>query len=146
MPRQMWKHECCGGWTSAPDCSCGVAGTYEGWQYCMYELMARFQYITGMKPIGPHHMHTVRVLLKHRVECSNCHGNGLVDGDGNTYAICAPCEALGSFWTIPLDEVEAIRRQILAEFPNAGAPRATGRFFNGPAVLDLAAGEMLTDE
>jgi hypothetical protein len=147
MPVRMWKHECCGGSSNESSCSsCGVVGKYDGWYYTMHEKMARFQYMTGMKPFGPHRELTDRLLLNNLVKCASCGGRGLLHVNDTRYALCAPCEAMGYFWSIPPEEIESIRRQILAEYPDAEAPRGGGRFDRRPMVLDLARGEMLTDE
>ncbi len=58
MPHRIWKCTCLKGskwWSSSPVCQhCGAAGKPDGWNYGMYEDMAREQNLYGLKPIGPH--------------------------------------------------------------------------------------------
>jgi len=144
MPNQMWKCERCRHATNRAVCTtCGSPGVYDGWHYGMHEAMARYQYETGLKPIGPHRPTADREFADCHVPCANCRGHGLLDSGDDQYALCAQCEGMGSFWKIAPDEVEAIRRRILAQYPEAAAPRGPTRFDRPPIVLDLSRGEII---
>jgi diguanylate cyclase (GGDEF)-like protein len=109
----------------------------------MYEAMARYQSQYGLKPIGPHRQLADELLDAAKEACSGCRGRGLVDAsDGSTWQICEPCRGFGSFFTKPAEEIQALRRRILATYPDAAAS-AVPNFFTGTPALSLANQEMV---
>jgi diguanylate cyclase (GGDEF)-like protein len=149
MPQKMWKHRCPKGggglsWSGSPMCgSCGRSGEYDGWHPRMHEAMARYQSQYGLKPIGPHRRLADELLGAAKEECSGCRGRGLVDAsDGSTWQVCEPCRGFGSCFTKPAEEIETLRRRILATYPDAAAS-AVPNFFTGTPALGLANQEMV---
>ena len=149
MPRKMWKHRCPndgGGlsWSGSPVCgSCGGSGEYDGWHPGMYETMARYQSKYGLKPIGPHRRMADELLGSLNEKCEPCDGRGLRDtANGSSWRVCEACRGLGSFFTKPAEEIEALRRRVLATYPDAAAS-AVPNFFTGTPALSLANQEMV---
>jgi hypothetical protein len=72
MPQRMWDHShCCGAFQSgSPECNDGgTRGRFTGWHLTMHESMARYQYVYGLKPIGPHRRLADELLTPLRVKC-----------------------------------------------------------------------------
>ena len=146
MPHQFWRHTCGATQvlTGTPVCrTCGIKGEFHGWRLGMHESMARYQYVYGLKPIGPHRQLADDLLGDLRVPCPRCHWDGIITvEEGTAWRICPECEGTGGFWNRPSDEVDAVRRQILREFPDAAARPLPG-FITVGVVLDLSTNEML---
>jgi hypothetical protein len=149
MPRRYYSLTCSHGQsgvrTSASACSvCGAPGHFECWSLGMHESMARYQYVYGMKPIGPHRHEADRILGALRATCSMCQGNGLLwPEDGGSWSACPVCEATGGSWICSAEEKEAARQRVLALHPDAGASSWNIRFLSGRLAHDLGSGEMM---
>jgi hypothetical protein len=105
----------------------------------MMELMARYQYVLGLRPIGPHRPLADRLLSSKLRTCHVCDGSGLRPGPEPRWYLCATCEAIGAFWTISPHRVESLRRLVLEEYPDAAAPTDV-RFLSHRLGLDPATG------
>ena len=128
----------------APDCkACGTRGEFIGWRLHMHELMARYQYVYGLKPVGPHQSTADAVLGDIRARCSRCAGEGILTVAVEPgWRICPQCEGTGGFWILPPAEVDHARATILKCYPDAAASSISG-FLSVILLHDLAAGEML---
>jgi hypothetical protein len=110
----------------------------------MHEAMARYQYVYGMKPIGPHRKEADRILGGLRKRCDSCAGAGLVWPEGErSCRVCVACEGTGGFWSCSPAELEAAREEVLALHPGAAASRTGIRFLSGALAHHLATGEMV---
>ncbi len=149
MPQQMWKHTCSESgsshWMGAPVCSsCGGPGEYDGWHPRMYEAMAQYQTRYRLKPIGPHRRMTDELFSTVRVNCPACSGRGLRDtADGSSWQPCTACQGIGSLFTKPAEEIEALRRRVLAAYPDAAA-EPVSEFFAGVVAFSGATQEVVT--
>lgn len=148
MPQQMWKHTCPNSELSSlmgsPVCgSCAGAGQYDGWHLRMHEAMARYQTRYRLKPIGPHRRMTDALFASAHATCQACEGRGLRDAaDRRSWQRCSTCRGLGSYFTKSENEIEALRRRVLAVYPDAAAHAVPG-FFAGPVVFDCANQEVV---
>jgi len=148
MPQKMWKHRCPKGggglsWSGSPGCSsCGGPGEYDGWHPGMYEAMARYQSKYGLKPIGPHRKMADELLGSLNEKCKPCDGRGLRDTAHGSWQVCPACRGFGSFFTRPAYEIQALRRRVLATYPDAAADPVPN-FFTGEPALSLANQEMV---
>ena len=148
MPTRTWRCQCLaensyrtGNETCA---TCGEYGAWMGWRLGMYELMARYQYVYGLKPIGPHRPLADRVLGDLRGVCERCKGAGVLTGPPSAPPIfCTDCEATGGFWTAQEHEISAAKAEVLRQFPDAAAPNGHLNFTLPAQVYDLGAGVML---
>ncbi len=148
MPLKMWKHRCPKGsgglsWTGFPRCStCGEPGEYDGWQPRMYEAMAQYQSTYRLKPMGPHRKMAQELLGSLSEKCQVCDGRGLRDtAHGTSWQLCPACRGLGAFFTRPVDEIQALRRRVLAAYPDAAADPVPNLFIGEPG-LNLARQEI----
>lgn len=148
MPQQMWKHTCPKSgsphWTGSPACrTCGGVGEYDGWHLRMHEAMARYQTRYRLKPIGPHRRMTDELFASVTVRCQACAGRGLRDtADGSSWVPCFSCEGFGSLFTRPAEEIEALRRRVLAIHPDAAADPVPD-FLRGPLALSGATQQII---
>lgn len=145
MPLQFWKHTCpeVGGVaTTNRVCTyCGRQQEYDGWHLHMYENMAVYQYVYGLKPTGPHRPLADRLLTPLRITCKACAGRGLRTGrEGDRWSLCPACEGTGGTWSSSPEEVEAVRREVLRAFPHAGVARTPANFVSPTLALNLASG------
>lgn len=126
MPQKFWNYSCCksgrraaGGMPTCP--SCGQPGQYDGWHYGMYETMSVYQNMYGLKPIGPHRRLADELFADVSVACLTCAGRGLLDvSGGEAWIQCSDCRGMGFIWKSTSEEVKALRRQVLEDFPDAG--------------------------
>jgi hypothetical protein len=154
MPVQGWKHTCPKSsgttWTTKPSCPhCSGPQEYDGWRLGMHELMAVYQYVYGLKPIGPHRPMADRLLSPLRLRCGACGGRGLRPGrEHERFSLCPMCEGTGGTWSCTPEEVEAIRREVLRAFPDAEVALTPTNFVSPTLALHLASGCIveLTDE
>src|SRR5262249_20609951 len=143
MPLRRWKHLCgCGGKGAlyvVPNCErCGVPGEYVGWDWSMHEAMGRYQSWYGFKPIGPHRKLVDELFGPRVVRCSTCGGSGLKDIDsGQAYGVCDSCAGDGRLFDGSESEFERLRQEVLARYPDSGAPRV--RAGAKPLAFDVAA-------
>ncbi len=132
MPYRMWRHRCrCTRgvyWTTQPACaSCGVAGRPDGWHLTMYEKMACYQYVYGLKPMGPHRALADKLLTGLRSSCGRCKGRGILSRGHASWRLCPGCEGTGGAWTVPDEVVQRARAAVLAQYPEAEARSAPAR-------------------
>jgi hypothetical protein len=105
--------------------------------------MARYQYVTGLKPIGPHRPLADTLLGPLRTSCDRCGSRGVLTIDRNRWCGCPVCEGTGGFWTADADELEAARAEIRAAFPDAVVERPTPRFLGGNLARSMRTGEVV---
>jgi diguanylate cyclase (GGDEF)-like protein len=111
----------------------------------MYEAMARYQSQSryGLKPIGPHRKMADELLGSLSKKCEPCGGRGLRDtANGHSWQVCEACRGFGSFFTRPAYEIQALRRRIVATYPDAAADPVPN-FFVGEPALNLSEQEMV---
>ena len=113
-----------GSWTTSSRCTqCGQPGQFAFWRLGMHQAMARYQYVYGLKPIGPHRKAADELLGGLRRTCPECNGEGVLSLDGpRRWKACPTCEATGGFWTCSDDERRVARERVLAEFPMPRPP------------------------
>lgn len=121
---------------------CGGPGKDPQWHLTMYEAMARFQYVTGLQPLGKHREFTDAVLDALRDRCPSCAGEGVVALRVDDWRLCPSCEGTGGFWIVPEARIREGLERILKRFPGVGAPPLPG-FVSYPLVYDLDAGAMV---
>ena len=89
----------------------------------MHQAMARYQALKGLKPVGYHRPLADQVLNNITCKCPTCHGTGLHGTYGNIgWRICRTCHGLGEAYRITLDELQALRQQVLDSYPDAAPP------------------------
>jgi hypothetical protein len=147
MPRPWWKHTCSNGslyWMGTPTCgTCQQSGEYDGWQPTMHEAMAQYQTLYRLKPMGPHRRLTKELFASAKAKCQSCNGHGLRDSaDRRSWHVCKACRGLGSVFTRPADEIEALRDRVLAAHPDAAA-NPVRSIFAGPVVFAEATQEVI---
>ncbi len=108
----------------------------------MHESMARYQYVYGLKPRGPHRPMADQLLKLLRQNCPRCQGHGILTVDRGTWRICPVCEGTGGTW-VGAEAKNAAYALILERFPDAAASEAPSEFIGGPLVHDLANNRML---
>ena len=140
MPIQHWRHNCRGTeeLKSEQVCTtCGVLGEFDGWYLSMHGFMARYQYVYGIKPLGPHRKMADPLFGGMRTGCERCSGRGLLNVEGGaSWRGCPVCEGTGGHWNRPLDEVDAALVRVLEEFPDAEAPKSTINFMSSAVIYD----------
>ena len=100
--------------------------------------MGRYQNMYGLKPIGPHRRLADELFAGVSVACQTCSGRGLLDVNaGEAWIPCQDCFGMGLVWTCTPEEVQALRRQVLETFPDAGVETQVD-LLSGIDVLDLA--------
>ena len=147
MPHPMWRHPCCSpeATLSAPaDCPrCGQPSEFAGCWRSVIELMGQYQYVYGLRPLGPHRALANGLLNPLRTRCAACHGSGIISVSVDVWRACVVCEGTGGMWVATEAELQAAYLRIFGAFPDAGAPDAAGRFVGGGLVGDLANGGMI---
>ena len=149
MPRPMWRHKCAKDgsffWIGTPTCpTCQQPGQYDGWQPTMHEAMAQYQTFYRLKPVGFHRRMSDDVFAPVRTTCKACRGNGVRAAlDGRHWHVCMNCRGLGSVFTRPADEIEMLRKQVLAAYPDAAA-NPVPNIFAEPVALSEASGEIIS--
>jgi hypothetical protein len=148
MPRPMWKHTCSKNrslyWMGAPTCAtCQQPGEYDGWQPTTHEAMAQYQTLYRLKPRGRHRRMNDELFASAKARCQACKGLGLRDGpDRRSWQVCNACRGLGTVFTRPAAEIEALRGRVLATHPDAAADPVPG-IFSGPVVFAVATQEVV---
>jgi hypothetical protein len=149
MPYPTWRiGPCCPREiTYSPEAQCPRCRrrrAFRGWRLTMYEAMARYQYVYGLKPIGPHRPLADRLLTPLRLACPRCDAIGVTrHDDGSGWRLCPDCEGTGGAWIGAEEDLQAAYAQILAAFPESAAPEAPPAFLTGPLAYDEATGLMI---
>src|SRR2546427_10614177 len=149
MPQKLYIPSCVhqpGHRTGARCCqSCGAQHQFDRWGLTMHEQMAVYQYVYGLKPIGPHGPLADELLASKRQPCRLCEGAGIITlHRGDSWGLCATCEGTGGHWTCRFEEVGALRRLVLQQFPDARVDATPHSFVSPRLVHDLGAG-MIVD-
>jgi len=128
----------------SPVCgTCGEPGEYDGWHPRMQEAMALYQTHYLLKPIGPHRRMTDELFASARATCPACAGRGLQDTvDRRSWQMCSSCLGFGSYFTKPTDQIETLRRHVLAAYPDAAADPVPD-IFAGPLAVSVAKQEVV---
>ena len=145
MPYPFWTHPCCGLGASdpSPNCKeCGEPGNFEGWFIVTEEVMARYQYVFELAPLGPHRPLADRVFAGTRCWCEACRGRGILTLSEERCSICPHCEGTGGFWLISWQEIEERRASVLEEYPEAAAPCEPIQFLTRQVVQNPETGLM----
>ena len=124
MPNGMWRHVCggCVVVQGSPQCAvCGTCGVFDGWRLSMWEAARLYQYVYGLSPMGPHRALADSVFAGMRDRCARCGGGKILTLDEETWRDCPACEGTGGVWNRPPDEVAAVRRQVVAQWPGAAS-------------------------
>lgn len=129
--------------TEMPCSACRGSGHFTRWTLGTHERMARYQYVTGLRPIGPHRRLAGELLNPLRTECLGCAGEGILD-DADGWRVCTSCEGTGGHWTVNEARIRRELRKILRWFPEAAAP-ATPGFLSYPLLFDVAEGVIVTE-
>ena len=108
----------------------------------MHEAMARYQYVYGLKPLGPHRDMADQLLTLLRENCPRCQGHSILTIDRGAWRICPVCEGTGGTW-VGAEAKNAAYAWILERFPDAAASEAPSAFIGGPLIHDLANNRMI---
>lgn len=110
----------------------------------MHEQMGRYQFVYGLKPIGPHRRMADEKLSSLRRRCEMCFGRGIVDSDGSaTWSRCSSCDTRGAFWTCSSEELETARVAVLQAFPDAEVKDPTPNYVGAKVVYHLGTGRIV---
>ena len=86
----------------------------------MIPTFARYQAFRGLKPNGPHIALANSLLKNITCKCPTCDGTGLHGTYGGLgWLACPTCHGLGETYNITLDELQALRQQVLDHYPDA---------------------------
>lgn len=89
----------------------------------MHQIMARYQALRGLKPVGPHRPLADCLLKDITCKCPTCNGTGLHGTYGGLgWRVCPACHGMGETYRISLDELQALRQQVLGRYPDAAPP------------------------
>lgn len=123
MPNQYWHHACerCDALEGGRTCRrCGADGTFSHWGLSMWESAAIYRYVYELNPIGPHRPLANALLGSIRHQCVGCRGRAIVSVSETEWRWCGDCEGTGGVWTRETEEIEAVRCEVLARWPDAG--------------------------
>ena len=89
----------------------------------IYFMMARYQALRGVKPVGPHRSLADDLLTNIACECESCEGRGcfFICG-GMVRLVCPICNSLGEIYSISIGELLALRQKVLDHYPDAETP------------------------
>jgi len=106
--------------------------------------MAQYQTLYRLKPMGRHRGMIDKLFASVRARCEACKGHGLQDrADVRSWQVCKACRGLGSVFTRPTDEIDALRRRVLAAHPDAAA-NPVANIFVEPVAFAEATQEVIT--
>ena len=95
--------------------------------------------------MGPHRTMADELFKAVKAKCDACEGRGLRDTtDGDGWQVCERCRGFGSLFTKPAEEIEALRRSVLAKYPEAAADPVPG-FPAGQLAFSFAKQEVVAD-
>ncbi len=149
MPLKRWRYTCCSGaeevLATTESCpTCGQPGEYAGWIYDRVESMAIYQKIHGLKPVGTHRALADRLFAELTTTCFYCRGNGLLDGPSeHSYTTCPMCKGNGYFLNADTATADRLRAEVVAEYPDAAAPRGRGDIAGKNVAQELTSGFMV---
>ncbi len=110
----------------------------------MLEAMAQYQKLYGFAPRGRHIAKVRELLGPYRVVCPECDSSGLVSTDTAVgWAICSACNGLGATLVGTGQDLDAIRRELAAEFPEAVGPHELPEITSAFIALDNARGVLV---
>jgi len=110
----------------------------------MFESMAWYQKLHGLKPIGPHRPLADRLFEGTSRQCDACSGRGYIDAPGGrTFEVCSHCDGAGYVSTISAERRAALRAQVLAEYPDAAVPSDLPNPAFGTIIQDVAQNIMI---
>src|SRR5512146_2509432 len=130
MPYRLWRHVCQGKevLTGSPDCAaCGANGVFDSWRLSAIEAACVYRYVYEFEPLGPHRPLVDRFLAPLRTPCVRCGGLAVLTIDIGTWSACPTCEGTGGVWSRSMEEVETVRRQILAQVTTPRTAQLPGR-------------------
>jgi len=106
-----------------PDINQGANSTPREKYRGIYSMMARYQALRGVKPVGPHRRLADDLLTNITCECESCKGTGyfFICG-GMVRLVCPICNSLGETYRISIGEVLALRQKVLDHYPDAETP------------------------
>jgi hypothetical protein len=85
--------------------------------------LARYQALMGLKPLGRHITLAESLLKDITCTCPTCSGTELYGTYGALgWLACPTCHGLGGAYRISLEELQALRQQVLDRYPEAGVP------------------------
>ncbi len=126
MPNRFWRHVCGGRQVveGSPRCrTCGARDVFDGWRLSMWETARLYHYVYGLNPMGPRRPFADSLFAGMRERCVRC-GRKILTLDEQTWRDCPTCEGTGAVWNRPFDEVDAVRRRVAAQWPEAALPWA----------------------
>ena len=144
MPKSWTIMSCCPGSAHfTPICPmCKLPSEYIGWTINNNERMACYQYVYGLKPLGPHRPLADRLLANTRARCYDCRGTGITISERPAgRRPCPHCEGTGGFLAIPQGEFDALRQRVLDAFPDAEVKHPTSHFLGADVLFSLDRGE-----
>lgn len=138
MAIKTWWHSCRrdGGnrhITNGTSCTCSflTAYTFAGYWYGTgLDRAMRHAKFFGIKQgyggRNPPHQELMWKLMKPvYVCCEVCAGEGIIGQSERHYEPCGTCMGFGLYYIRSLEEVQEIRRRIIAEYPDAGCEMPT---------------------
>lgn len=112
-----------------PHCPiCRAPQAFDCWGPRLLEMQAAHEYAYGLRDSkGPWNLMVRQLLDPRRESCRTCEGRGILTQDLDHWRQCPSCEGTGGHWTCSLEEVEALRKQIVERYPEAGISRPDSR-------------------
>ena len=110
----------------------------------LFQMMARYQALKGLKPLGPHRPLADSLLRNITCKCSTCNGTGLHGTYGGMgWRVCPTCRGMGEAYRITLDELQVLRKQVLDSYPDAAPPGWRPSYPIACPVQEMATSVML---
>jgi hypothetical protein len=123
--------------------SCGASGIPDGWSLTVHEAMACYQYVYGLKPMGPHRQLADSLFAGLRAKCTRCRGRGLLGAINQAWQICPQCEGTGGAWIVQDVMIQQTRATVLAQYPEAAVQSTPARLTSPFLALSLDTSEVL---
>ena len=127
MPAKSWRYPCGHGWGGNPTCfECSEPGIFDGCKTSgMVEHMCAYSRFFRLPPIGPHRPFADKVFEGATRPCPRCGGRANLASGLDVWKSCPRCDGEGKLWVLPPEEVEILRKSVLAILPDAAGPRRT---------------------
>lgn len=109
----------------------------------MYESMATYQYVYGLKSMGAHRELADRLLTALRSPCGTCRGRGVLSRGHESWQPCPVCEGTGGTWIVSHDVVQRARAEVLAQYPEADAGPTTSRLASPFLAFHVESGRVV---